>query len=156
MNEIEKLCKEKTPKRGNKKEVKKEKLFEELSMKVVETFEQHYGKGESRGACHTIASILHAAMPNSRIVGGYIKMRQGKMQHWWIELKDGTVVDPLAEKWMDKPYEHIKVEEATMETKICPNCGQRVDENVFQNELSRKEFDVSGLCQKCQDKVFGR
>ena len=27
--------------------------------------------------------------------------------------------------------------------------------NEFHDELSRKEFGISGLCQKCQDKVFG-
>ena len=123
-------------------------------MKIVETFEQHYGEGKSRGACHTIASLLHAAMPNSKIVGGYVRMRQGRIQHWWIELKDGTVVDPLAEKWMDKPYKHEKVDNAIMEAKVCPNCGRRVDENEFRDELSRKEYDISGFCQRCQDMVF--
>lgn len=27
--------------------------------------------------------------------------------------------------------------------------------NTFRDELSRKEFAISGLCQKCQDSVFG-
>jgi len=113
-----------------------------------------YGEGESRGACHVIASLLHAALPDSKIVGGYVKMRQGKMQHWWIELQDGTIVDPLAEKWMDKPYEHEKVEESCNETKVCLNCGQKVNENEFRDKLSRREYDISGFCQGCQDKIF--
>ena len=26
---------------------------------------------------------------------------------------------------------------------------------AWQDELSRKEYSISGLCQKCQNKVFG-
>jgi hypothetical protein len=25
----------------------------------------------------------------------------------------------------------------------------------FKDEISRREFSISGFCQKCQDKVFG-
>lgn len=35
----------------------------------------------------------------------------------------------------------------------CPTCGNPVGE--FRNAISRKEFGISGLCQLCQDKVFG-
>lgn len=35
----------------------------------------------------------------------------------------------------------------------CPTCEQPVGE--FRDALSRKEFGVSGMCQKCQDSVFG-
>ena len=27
---------------------------------------------------------------------------------------------------------------------------------VFQDSLSREEFSISGLCQSCQDKTFGK
>lgn len=38
----------------------------------------------------------------------------------------------------------------------CPFCHEVVDkQNGFRDELSRKEFVISGLCQKCQDKMFG-
>lgn len=38
----------------------------------------------------------------------------------------------------------------------CPFCGKKVDEATeFVDELSRKEFKISGLCQKCQDETFG-
>lgn len=30
--------------------------------------------------------------------------------------------------------------------------GEAVD---FRNDVSRKEFTISGLCQNCQDKIFG-
>lgn len=33
-------------------------------------------------------------------------------------------------------------------------CGDEAAE--FRNEISRKEYTISGLCQKCQDKIFGK
>ena len=35
---------------------------------------------------------------------------------------------------------------------LCPSCKQPLGE--FKDALSRKEFGISGLCQKCQDKIF--
>jgi hypothetical protein len=40
--------------------------------------------------------------------------------------------------------------------KICPFCHKPVDVNKFRDEQSRKEFRISGLCQNCQDKMFGK
>ena len=37
---------------------------------------------------------------------------------------------------------------------ICPFCNKPVNENEFKDELSRKEFEISGLCQSCQDDFF--
>jgi uncharacterized CHY-type Zn-finger protein len=34
----------------------------------------------------------------------------------------------------------------------CVLCGQSSTE--FRDELSRREFGISGTCQTCQDKVF--
>ena len=38
---------------------------------------------------------------------------------------------------------------------ICVTCGEDVNENSFKDALSRKEYAISGMCQKCQDSVFG-
>lgn len=38
---------------------------------------------------------------------------------------------------------------------FCPFCGNPVSDEDFRDEISRKEFEISGLCQKCQDKTFG-
>ena len=38
--------------------------------------------------------------------------------------------------------------------KICPICKIKVDETKFKDQLSKKEFKISGICQKCQDKIF--
>ena len=34
----------------------------------------------------------------------------------------------------------------------CTSCGARADR--FRDNLSRKEYSISGLCQACQDSVF--
>ena len=35
----------------------------------------------------------------------------------------------------------------------CMVCG--TDANFFRDDLSRKEFSISRMCQSCQDKTFG-
>ena len=36
---------------------------------------------------------------------------------------------------------------------VCVSCENRID--GFRDSLSHKEYQISGLCQKCQDSVFG-
>lgn len=36
---------------------------------------------------------------------------------------------------------------------FCPTCGGKIE--GFRDKLSAKEFGISGMCQKCQDSVFG-
>jgi len=36
----------------------------------------------------------------------------------------------------------------------CPTCGETIDLDDFKDDLSRREFRISGMCQKCQDKTF--
>jgi hypothetical protein len=35
----------------------------------------------------------------------------------------------------------------------CVKCGETATD--FRDELSRKEYGISGLCQPCQDSIFG-
>lgn len=37
---------------------------------------------------------------------------------------------------------------------LCPFCSEPVRIKDFRDELSKKEFRISGVCQKCQDEVF--
>ena len=37
----------------------------------------------------------------------------------------------------------------------CPFCGKTVESDEFRDDISKEEFKISGLCQKCQDNVFG-
>lgn len=37
----------------------------------------------------------------------------------------------------------------------CPSCRTDILAGSFRNPISAKEYGISGLCQKCQDSVFG-
>ncbi len=40
---------------------------------------------------------------------------------------------------------------------LCVFCGKPTDvTRDFKDELSVKEFTISGVCQKCQDETFGQ
>ena len=36
---------------------------------------------------------------------------------------------------------------------ICVSCGKPATE--FKDELSKKDYSISGFCQTCQDETFG-
>ncbi|HIB83895.1 MAG TPA: hypothetical protein EYO59_04635 [Chromatiaceae bacterium] len=40
-------------------------------------------------------------------------------------------------------------------TLTCATCGNDAQNHAFRDTLSWKEFNISGMCQKCQDEVFG-
>jgi len=42
----------------------------------------------------------------------------------------------------------------SIESKKCVMCPEEVDLDSFKDEISLKEFHISGMCQTCQDKVF--
>ena len=37
----------------------------------------------------------------------------------------------------------------------CPTCGCADPDKTINSELSAKEFTITGMCQACQDKIFG-
>jgi hypothetical protein len=39
-------------------------------------------------------------------------------------------------------------------TSKCPFCKETVSSLGFRDEISAKEFEISGLCQTCQDNFF--
>jgi hypothetical protein len=39
------------------------------------------------------------------------------------------------------------------DNQLCAVCGS--DANFFRDDLSRKEYGISRMCQSCQDKTFG-
>ena len=43
----------------------------------------------------------------------------------------------------------------SIETKTCATCNADVELDSFKDKLSLKEFHISGMCQHCQDSVFG-
>ena len=40
-----------------------------------------------------------------------------------------------------------------IELGVCVDCGQPAKD--FRDAISQKEYTISGLCQSCQDKIFG-
>lgn len=38
----------------------------------------------------------------------------------------------------------------------CPICEQIIYQEDFRDVISKREYRISGLCQKCQDMVFGK
>lgn len=43
-----------------------------------------------------------------------------------------------------------------VEEKKCPTCEKDIKETDFRDELSKREHKISGMCQECQDLVFGK
>ena len=41
-------------------------------------------------------------------------------------------------------------------TSRCPTCNEMFDPSALRDSLSRKECGISGMCQECQDRIFGR
>ena len=42
-----------------------------------------------------------------------------------------------------------------VEEKKCPFCVQPIKMEDFKDKRSKKEYTISGICQKCQDSFFG-
>jgi len=38
---------------------------------------------------------------------------------------------------------------------VCVFCGKEIKMEDFKDQLSIKEYEISGFCQKCQDDTFG-
>ncbi len=58
-------------------------------------------------------------------------------------------------KSMVKALGFHKEVQAVEESK-CPVCSKKIEPTMeFTDELSLKEFYISGLCQRCQDEIFG-
>jgi len=53
---------------------------------------------------------------------------------------------------MRNAIEHIFFPTESVEKESCSVCKQPVTE--FKNAVSSREYEISGMCQKCQDLVF--
>ena len=60
---------------------------------------------------------------------------------------DKALMDMLNDMGFSKQVERVK-------TNRCPFCNKRITLLEFTNELARKEYKISGLCQSCQDDFF--
>jgi len=54
-----------------------------------------------------------------------------------------------------RPVDTLFPAQKTLKDKgLCPTCGEPT--GAFTDALSYKEFLISGMCQECQDSVFGK
>lgn len=56
----------------------------------------------------------------------------------------------------DKPFTRLAAELTgtlgRLDAGQCPTCGNEI--GIFRDRLSEKEFEISGMCQTCQDVTF--
>ena len=58
---------------------------------------------------------------------------------------------------VDRVLKHIwgKDRVETIRAGLCMMCNNEFISENFRDELSEKEYTISGLCQECQDEIFG-
>lgn len=68
-------------------------------------------------------------------------------------MAEPTKKAPEIEKLIDATNPSGRKRVDSIKQDICTWCGKPAVE--FRDELSRKEYTISGFCQECQDKTFG-
>lgn len=71
-----------------------------------------------------------------------VPMQSGRHQTFVVNLKDLS----------ETPEQYLQSLIDEDEARACTVCGKSV--GGFKDELSAKEFTISGFCQACQDKTF--
>lgn len=64
-----------------------------------------------------------------------------------------TLKDPAIEALLTALTGRDRVE--CVATLTCATCGKDAQHKAFRDPLSFKEYQLSGMCQECQDSVFG-
>jgi RNA processing factor Prp31 len=66
--------------------------------------------------------------------------------------------NPELQKFLDnfakKSFGISKTE--AKEKMLCVFCKEKIEMKDFRDQLSIKEYGISGICQKCQDDTFGK
>jgi RNA polymerase-binding transcription factor DksA len=71
-----------------------------------------------------------------------------KLQQYLEMLKKPDLYKPI---FQINKKAHERVEHG-----FCADCGDPIKEEDFRDEQSKKEYSISGLCQRCQDDIFGK
>ena len=66
-----------------------------------------------------------------------------------------TKKDPLLEKMLEEVAGRTTAITSDRCVSAPIGCGKPVTLDSFRDAISLKEYRISGLCQECQDKVFG-
>jgi len=65
-------------------------------------------------------------------------------------MAEPTIKSFKINNFIDSFLGHGRVD--SIKNDVCAWCGKPVGK--FKDELSKKEYSISGLCQQCQDKTF--
>ena len=64
-------------------------------------------------------------------------------------MPEPSVKHPVMEFWLEEMFGRT----TAIENMKCATCSEPAD--GFRDEISLKEYTISGMCQSCQDSVFG-
>jgi uncharacterized protein with PIN domain len=73
-------------------------------------------------------------------------------------LPDGTELRPFRNKtegWIETMRQLCPEQIARVEKKRCPICNASIVPSDLRHDLERQEFEISGICKRCQDDVYG-
>lgn len=64
---------------------------------------------------------------------------------------------PAMQAFVDQFAEQVfgRTNSESIKESLCVTCGKPVGISSFRDALSRREYGISGMCQECQDSVFG-
>jgi hypothetical protein len=58
----------------------------------------------------------------------------------------------------DRPFTQFAADvagfRARLDAGVCPICGGEVDQRLFVSDIERSEFEITGMCKTCQDRLF--
>lgn len=66
--------------------------------------------------------------------------------------KKSPEIERVADDISNKLFGRARTE--SIKSDICTACGKEATN--FRNEVSKREYTISGLCQQCQDEIFGK
>lgn len=106
------------------------------------TYIKFIPKKRNKNEC--LDNFFKDKMKVNKIMNSYEKNKEKPI----IPAKKPEVIDKLLTKLSGKDrIGTIELLKCTM----CPNTDLK-----FKNAISRKEYSISGMCQQCQDKFFGK
>jgi hypothetical protein len=60
---------------------------------------------------------------------------------------------PELDEFIDQITPNLLGRRGSIESNICATCLKPIGK--FKDKLSEKEYTISGMCQVCQDSIFG-
>ena len=130
-----------------------------MSVEQVEYTETTYGWDDFKAAqaklkCTEAETCPYCYTPKVEI-DGVVKCPAGcdddpNVRPNWKEILRSPGMQKVVDSFAKAAFGRTNSESVATATCVC--CGG--DASTFRDALSRKEFGISGMCQKCQDSVF--